>query len=836
MKMADKKNTKKPKIVIKNFDPEKYVDVEPAIYEAKKNTIVVSFGRMNPITTGHEKLVNALMREAAKRRAEAAIYLSHTQDKKKNPLSYDQKISLGQKAFGRAVKKSNARTIIEVAKELSGKYNNLVVVVGSDRVAEFERLLNTYNGREYNYENIEVVSAGERDPDADDVTGMSASKLRGLAAEGKFNEFRRGLPKKLQSSAQSVYDMVRSGLGMNEELEEETLMERPQLSIAQRRKRGLVMKRYKTKIAAARKRAARRKAPPEKLKKRAQRRALEFMRQRLMKGKKYSEMSPAEKVALDKRLARVPQRVIDRIARRLIPQVRQAEMERLKRVLSGPKNESIDSLFENVFTERTVKPQDPDVKDMPGSQPKGYYRGVKKSVKDDRARHFAKHAKMDDDNPAAYKPAPGDKGAETKPSVHTKRFKQMFGEASCADMKVRKRPHMALEKNGSVKFDKRFKIYRPKNEINESAEEITEDLVNLMLDMDIFIMSEEFDALMEANPTEALKKKAEKTGISYGILKKVFDRGVAAWRTGHRPGTTPTQWGLARVNSFATKGKGTWGKADSDLAAKVRKEEVDLDEVSQALAHRVAKARQAQASNLRQKAIDEPDMMKAFSHTKAANKAEKKAGQSYNRLMKKEEVNSVFKSEGVETTKAKMRIAQEKEADRRKHDRLIDAAKQRDKLARKRMSEGHPDPSKREHGTDSLVKILKGDTPGESKGIKESSPLMKDLPRGARVKFTYKTVTGPDEELEGTVVGTENYPHQGSSDVVSSRGRLRIRDDEGRVYIVKHEDADLVEATKSRGFEGKTITVKNEPVRMIDGTMRRMPPGKSASSKGGNGD
>ena len=76
---------------------------------------------------------------------------------------------------------------------------------------------------------------------------------------------------------------------------------------------------------------------------------------------------------------------------------------------------------------------------------------------------------------------------------------------------------------------------------------------------------------MESNPTEALKKKAEKSGMPYGILKKVFDRGVAAWRTGHRPGTTPTQWGLARVNSFATKSSGTWGKADSDLAAKVRK-------------------------------------------------------------------------------------------------------------------------------------------------------------------------------------------------------------------------------------------------------------------------
>lgn len=68
---------------------------------------------------------------------------------------------------------------------------------------------------------------------------------------------------------------------------------------------------------------------------------------------------------------------------------------------------------------------------------------------------------------------------------------------------------------------------------------------------------------------EAIKNKAEKSGMPYGILKKVFDRGVAAWRTGHRPGTNPTQWGLARVNSFVTKSSGTWGKADKDLAQKV---------------------------------------------------------------------------------------------------------------------------------------------------------------------------------------------------------------------------------------------------------------------------
>ena len=142
----------------------------------------------------------------------------------------------------------------------------------------------------------------------------------------------------------------------------------------------------------------------------------------------------------------------------------------------------------------------------------------------------------------------------------------MFGEATRADMVVRKRPHMALEKNGSVKLDKRFKIFKSKEQVNEDYEDLSEDLTNLILDMDTFLSSEEFSDLVESK--ETLKKKAKQTGISYGILKKVFDRGVAAWKTGHRPGTNPTQWGMARTNSFLTYGK-TAKTADKDLFDKL---------------------------------------------------------------------------------------------------------------------------------------------------------------------------------------------------------------------------------------------------------------------------
>ena len=147
-------------------------------------------------------------------------------------------------------------------------------------------------------------------------------------------------------------------------------------------------------------------------------------------------------------------------------------------------------------------------------------------------------------------------------------------EASRADMKVRKRPHMMLKAgNAGVKFDGRFKMFKKKQLLRDDEKPLEESVEDLT--MEIFDLMESTQIAIEEDSGEALKKKAEKSGMPLGVLKKVFDRGVAAWRTGHRPGTTATQWGLARVNSFVTKSKGTWGGADQDLAKKVRNEEMN---------------------------------------------------------------------------------------------------------------------------------------------------------------------------------------------------------------------------------------------------------------------
>jgi len=188
-------------------------------------TAVFVFGRFNPPTIGHGKLLNALTAIAQRVGGKPFVFTSSTQDAKKNPLSKDQIFKYMKKAFPREKKyfqtRSTSRTAIEVAVELHEKYDKLVMVVGSDRVADFTSLLNTYNGMKsrhgfYEYKEIEVVSAGERDPDAEGVSGMSASKMRAAAAKGDFTSFRIGISDAMNDKvAKNMFNDVRAGMRLD---------------------------------------------------------------------------------------------------------------------------------------------------------------------------------------------------------------------------------------------------------------------------------------------------------------------------------------------------------------------------------------------------------------------------------------------------------------------------------------------------------------------------------------------------------------------------------------------------------------------------------------------
>jgi hypothetical protein len=722
-----------------------------SLTEASKSQVVVSFGRMNPMTNGHEKLADKIKTEAKKRNADAKLYLSHSTNPKKDPLDFKTKVKFAKKAFGPMVQNSAARTIIEVAKELSGKYDDLIVVVGSDRIPEFKTLLNKYNGKDFTFKSIEVVSAGERDPDAEGVSGMSGSKMRGFVTSDDFDSFKEGVPSKLSDSdAKALFDAVKRGMNLKEELEQQ---DESVLSYSARRMRAQKFKRMSKRLQRARALQMKRFADPKRLKQRAVKMAYKFFRTRLAGGKNYAELSPGEKIAIDTRLQKTLP-AIRKFAIRLVPAARTKEIMRKQSAMM--KKENIDDMFESFIVEKPTVPQDRDVKDREGTQPKAYYAGVSKDDKDARAAHFERNTPKSDSDKSAYADAPGDKEAREKgmpQSKHTKKFKQMYGEAvktpedrkeiSRLDQLVR----LGLADAKSLTTIKRsVEKLKSGDMLNPAERNVTNDLLTTLLDMvtssdslfrmtraqlqkesiqeaaykgnlgmmemmkffevataeekaklkkliadknqtaafkliqDVtgmkLVMGEEYDdsvemdgismaqielanliddtedvmdmldemeeepeqwvlskitkatdyissvrdylefentddempdmededeydmednddeleaELMGMNPSdfgdayeefkpifeeiEGLKKKAEKSGISYSILKQVYNRGMAAWKTGHRPGTTAQQWAFARVNSFITKGSGTWGDADKDLASKVKSNE-----------------------------------------------------------------------------------------------------------------------------------------------------------------------------------------------------------------------------------------------------------------------
>jgi hypothetical protein len=309
------------------------------------------------------------------------------------------------------------------------------------------------------------------------------------------------------------------------------------------------------------------------------------------------------------------------------------------------------------FKEATSVKQDKQIKDRPGTQPKKYFAKdsegdeMSKSTKQARARHFEKGADKDDDDPNAYKPAPGDKSAKTKLSKHTKKVRQMYPDLYDEEavkgkdvgypdesVKIGKK-HYIIYKGGREWYG--YEVDKEGNQLGDSVfdpkkSELIKILAQEGLDERNYakeyanyqgtpeqiarrssrnkarrIMGDKAikgkdighkdnnplnndpknlrnedpstnrrePRLRESAADASLRKKAEKTGISFSILKQVYKRGVAAWRTGHRPGTTPEMWGHARVNSFATGGK-TRTTADADLwkQHKGKSESVDLGE------------------------------------------------------------------------------------------------------------------------------------------------------------------------------------------------------------------------------------------------------------------
>jgi hypothetical protein len=467
------------------------------VEDTKEVTFV--FGRFNPPTIGHEKLFDQTKKLA--RSGTYRIYGSKSVDAKKNPLQFKDKVKFIRKMFPKHARQvmadKDVRNVLDIAVKLYDQgFTKVQMVAGSDRVKEFEVLLNKYNGEKsrhgfYEFQGmIKVLSAGERDPDAEGVSGMSASKMRQAAVDGKLQIFAKGVPARFHPT--DLYNAVRAGMGLKAEgfrphinlekvsdVREDYVDERifrigSMVKLKESGEVGKVVIRGSNYILA------------------------EF------NGKKrrcwldsIQEEGGAGEYGTDKLIKKYKK--------------------------DTPKMEIVDSPYNKIVKDNTTltfgkkKGKKEGYNDGDSSHGDKNYDSFKTGKKSTDAKRRAQQNKqkdMKDDNPDAYKDLPGDKKARAKglpQSKFTSKYKQMYGEM---------------------------------------AEHIT---------------FEDFLVEGKGQATKALKKKSDATGVSMAVLNKVFDRGYAAWKTGHKPGTTPVQWGLARVNSFLVGGP-VWQKFDADQA------------------------------------------------------------------------------------------------------------------------------------------------------------------------------------------------------------------------------------------------------------------------------
>jgi len=399
----------------KILDDGEVTDAEiDSLKEAREKSIAFAFGRFNPPTIGHEKLIQKVADVSAN---DYRIYISRSQDPKKNPLKPNEKLKVMKDMFPRYSNKIEiipSNMVLELATKLYNKgYNKIIMVAGSDRVREFENILKKYNDVRsrhgyYNFDNISVVSAGERDPDAEGVSGMSASKMRDAAEKGDLKTFSKGVPSSYRDTP-ILMKMVRRGMNLAAQTELGTsgsvgaflgYREKPIASLEQfeqQQIRDLYIREMIFNIGDK----------------------VDYIKEDV---KGIVKRRGTNYVVLEDNNNNLHKAWIWDC----IPIAADREIE------VREYNLDVDYGFtavSEISEDLDKTPQDPTVgKKKSGTQPKKYYKDLSKGEKEKRADFFKKQKYKKTDDEDDYKPAPGDKGKETKPSKHTQKYKKMFGE------------------------------------------------------------------------------------------------------------------------------------------------------------------------------------------------------------------------------------------------------------------------------------------------------------------------------------------------------------------------------------------------------------------------
>jgi len=605
--------------------------------EAKGDTAVFTFGRFNPPTTGHEKLIDALAKQQSKNGGSLMyVYPSHSQDAKKNPLPHARKIAYMKKMFrkyARNIITSKSRNVFDIAVELHNKgHRAIVMVVGSDRVQEFDRLLNQYNGVEgkhgyYGFDDIRVVSAGERDPDAEGVEGMSASKMRAAAAQGDFDSFQMGLPRNF-GDAKKLFDDIRKNMGVREQnwTDEEILRDayiRGEVwnvgDVVETKlgEEGTIVRKGTNYVVFENMQRVWLHdlvEEPKKITKTKQAKGDVADVKGTQPAKYYSkdadgdEMSKSTKVARARHFAKGGSRSdapgdkgADTKPSQYTKKFKQMYGERAKQAVSQGKVQKLVTAHGLKFKGKVYKEIDMELKGIDnntqmvtfniihpkeifGNEVKVAFKVLRRgpfmatdtskiNEQDDKEKPKSDQAKKRDELEKVQKAkrVAALQYRIAKDQETVAKMSQTEEDDPCWDthkqVGTKKKNGKTVpncvpknEKTTYMRRDKKLPNLKVKvkrrSDNNTLAKRIRGDKVKQ------YGMKEDIQL---DEKIEGLVNKSEKTGVPYGILKKSYDRGMAAWKGGHRPGASQQQWAFARVNSMLTG-----GKADPDLQKQIK--------------------------------------------------------------------------------------------------------------------------------------------------------------------------------------------------------------------------------------------------------------------------
>lgn len=426
----------------------------------EESVVYFTFGRMNPPTIGHGKLLDTLASKA--RRAPYRIFLSQSNDKKKNPLQYKDKVKHVRKMFPKHARSiilnNKIKTPFDALTFLYDQgFRKVVLVAGSDRVTEYDVRLNKYNGVKsnhgfYNFEGgIKIISAGERDPDAEGAEGASGTKQRKLATDNDFTSFAQGLPSSMSNAnAKRLFNDVRRGMGLKEEkqfknhiqlepvsdlreayLRDNIFEEGEQVVL---RKNGVVgnIQYLGTNYLIVESKGERWRCWLDDVDKVDPNFKVQYnihdlpnddndgvVRESLTEGKSmYADKPDWGTPESTKKAKKSTPGQSEGLWDNIHAKRRRGDKMRKKGAKGAPTPDQIKRAQEST--------QDSDIKNRPGTQPARYHKGLERATKIARDRHFKKHGKKADNDSSAYKPAPGDANAKTKPSKYTKFVNRMM--------------------------------------------------------------------------------------------------------------------------------------------------------------------------------------------------------------------------------------------------------------------------------------------------------------------------------------------------------------------------------------------------------------------------